>query len=38
MTIVGYALEITGAGECRDLDGNLLDSEGNRIEEKETDK
>jgi hypothetical protein len=36
--IIGYAFEITGTGECRDADGNLLDSNGNPIEEKENDQ
>jgi hypothetical protein len=26
-----YELKITGTGECRDADGNLLDAEGNPI-------
>lgn len=33
-----WELTITGSGECRDADGNLLDAEGNPVEEKETDK
>jgi hypothetical protein len=35
--IIGYALQIGGTGECRDADGNLLDSDGNP-EEKETER
>lgn len=36
--IIGFAIEITGCGECRDADGNLLDADGNPIQETETDK
>lgn len=35
---IGYALRIEGTGECRDADGNLLDSDGNTTEEKETER
>lgn len=32
---IGYALRIEGTGECRDADGNLLDSDGNPQEKEE---
>lgn len=33
--VIGYAFKISGTGECRDADGNLLDGDGNPTEEKE---
>jgi len=38
MTEIHLALKVTGTGECRDADGNLLDKDGNPVEEKEADK
>ena len=32
---IGFAFKISGTGECRDADGNLLDSDGNPIKEKD---